>query len=183
MLVLRCQIGDDQAFEQLYDRFKEPTFRYLSSIVGPGAEDTHQDVWVEVFRHVGRLKNPGSFRTWLFQISRNRAIDALRRQRRESEILVNPSVATHLHSESDREQANSVEQGMDLTVSLKGLSTAHREVVLLRFWEGMSYAQIAQIMSVPVGTVRSRLHHAKEALRGALTSPQAVDQTVLEESK
>jgi RNA polymerase sigma-70 factor (ECF subfamily) len=122
-----------------------------------------QDVWLTVYTRIGALSNPRAFRTWLFQTTRHRAIDFLRSRKRERELLEEAA--------REIEHAHTPDEGItDLNHSsvaeaLKALSPVHREVLLLRYQEDMSYAQIAVIAGCSIGTVRSRLHHAKARLR------------------
>lgn len=165
ILILRCQAGDDDAFARLYGRFSERTLRYLRGIMGPGAEDVHQEVWMQVFKRLSSLESPDNFRTWLFQVTRNRAIDHLRRQQRHNDLFVDhlSEISSTLGNVEDN--TDSIHLEVDLAASIRQLSPKHREVVTLRYLEGMSYAEIAGILGAPVGTIRSRLHHAREALR------------------
>ena len=87
LLVLRCQAGDDRAFAELHGRFAGPSLRYLKGLVDEDAEDVHQELWLTVYRGIRGLSNPRAFRTWLFQATRHRAIDALRRRKREPDLL------------------------------------------------------------------------------------------------
>ncbi len=169
LLVLRCQAGDERAFAQLYDRFSGRTLRYLKGLLGESvAEDVQQEVWLMVFRRISELVNPGRFRTWLYMTTRHRAIDFLRREKRELNLLqANAGEIAELFEESvDWTVEISAHPGLD--AALASLSPAHREVLLLRFWEEMSYTRIGLIVGCSVGTVRSRLHHAKHNLYKAL---------------
>ena len=83
LLVLRCQAGDEQAFTSLFNRFSSRTLAYLRGLVGDDADDVQQDVWLAVYRNLRTVANPGAFRTWLFQTTRHRALDLLRKRRRE----------------------------------------------------------------------------------------------------
>jgi RNA polymerase sigma-70 factor (ECF subfamily) len=169
LLVLRGQAGDDTAFSALYARFGERTRRYLKNLLGGSlADDAQQEVWLSVYRRLSTLADPGAFKTWLFQVTRHQAIDMLRRQDR-AERLKDEVQGT-------REGSGAVVDGPtlpeptspELESALTALSEVQREVVILRYWEDMTYAEIAVVTGTPVGTVRSRLHHAKAKLREEL---------------
>lgn len=169
LVVIRCQVGDENAFRSLYDMFSAKTLRYLSAILDPSlAKDVHQEVWITVYRQVAGLANPGGFRTWLYRMTRNRAIDALRRSARQQELLgvrledAGVTVSADDDILLDRELVESVGH------ALQKLTPTHREVLVLAFWENMSYEEIALVAGCPVGTIRSRLHHAKVHLRRIL---------------
>jgi RNA polymerase sigma-70 factor (ECF subfamily) len=165
ILVLRCQTGDERAFAELLDWFGDRTLRYLESLVGPDAEDVQQDVWLAVYRSLRSLRDPRTFRTWLFRTTRHHAIDFLRRRKRQQRLLELVALT------GDETEPPAVEEDTTMVVdkaalhaALERLSPAHQEVLLLRFRDGMSYAQIASVVGCPIGTVRTRLHHAKRKL-------------------
>ncbi len=163
--VLRAQIGDDGAFERLFDRHSEPLLSYLRRFLGNAsdAEEIHQDVWLIVYRKIGRLERPGAFRAWLYQIARNRAISRNRRQRRE--VALEQAPEEQVTVPEVEEDALSGLDLVDLPAALNGLSILHREALTLRFVNGMSYDEIAEVVGCSAGTVRSRIHYGKKALR------------------
>lgn len=169
LLVLRCQAGDERAFADLLDRFGPRSLRYLEGLLdSDSAQDAHQEVWLTVYLRISELTNPGGFRTWLFRITRHRAIDFLRREQRESELL--EMVTREAPEISGGPAAPAITTFPDpaLKAAMARLSPAQRDVLHLRFWEKMPYQEIALILGCPLGTVRSRIHHAKRLLRHAL---------------
>jgi len=168
--VLRCQTGDPAAFAELHRQFSSRTLRYLRGILGDAmADDVQQEVWLTVFRRISEVVNPAGFRTWLYRVTRHRAIDAVRRERRRSELLEGDAGDVDM----DAIPAGRPGPGSDLDPAvmeplLARLTPVHREVLVLRFREDMSYGEIAIVMGCSVGTVRSRLHHAKERMRELL---------------
>jgi RNA polymerase sigma-70 factor, ECF subfamily len=169
LLVLRCQTGDETAFAKLMRLFETRTLGYLHSLVGDDAEDVQQEVWLSVYRHVGILADPGAFRTWLFRTTRHRAIDFLRKRKRERE-LIDDVPLEELPDQSDSDEAD-VGQLIDeqaLGAALMAMPPPQREVMLLRYRDGLSYQEIAQVIGRPIGTVRTRLHHAKKRLQESL---------------
>lgn len=164
LLVLGCQAGDERAFSQLFDRFGTRTLAYLRGLVSDDAEDVQQEVWLAVYRGVRGLSKPGAFRTWLFQTTRHRAIDFLRKRRREQELLEGVAVEFAVAADLDEETAVGSLDEPILAAAMAELASAHREVLLLRFQDGLSYSEIALVVGCSVGTVRSRLHHAKRRL-------------------
>jgi RNA polymerase sigma-70 factor (ECF subfamily) len=166
VLVLRCQAGDEAAFAELVERYQARLRYYLRKMLRdvPGAEDALQDVWLSVFRAVWRLADVGAFRAWLYRIARDRALRELRKRRPAYRPI---------------EEADTIDERLDATpfttedvehihAALDELAAEHREVLVLRYVEDMSYEEIARVAGCKVGTVRSRLHYAKRALRGAL---------------
>ena len=163
LLVLRCQTGDDAAFEDLMREFGDRTLRYLRGLVGDGADDVQQEVWLAVYRSVSRLANPGAFRTWLFRTTRHRALDHLRRQSRER-ALIDDTPIEELEVSGSTSDENDAKLTDDMLQAIDMLTPAHREVLLLRYRDDMSYSDIALVVGCTAGTVRSRLHYAKQRL-------------------
>jgi RNA polymerase sigma-70 factor (ECF subfamily) len=163
-LVLRCQTGDERAFAQLIDWFAERTLAYLEGLVGPNdAEDVQQEVWLAVYRGIRMLHNARAFRTWLFRTTRHHAIDFLRRRKREQRLLELAAVEAKVEADVEEERDIMLEPEL-FDAAMSELSPAHREVMLLRFRDELSYAEIAMVVGCPIGTVRTRLHHAKRKL-------------------
>ena len=162
-LVLRCQAGDDRAFEELVVAFHDRMKNYVDRVLGnPGnAEDILQEVWFDVYRKLPTLRSPKAIRGWLFRIVRNKNAHQFRRQRIPTESLE----VAELADQSPPEPSFHDEDIRLLGDCLGSLSAEHREVVVLRFMEDMSYEEIARAANCRVGTVRSRLYYAKRVLK------------------
>jgi RNA polymerase sigma-70 factor (ECF subfamily) len=165
LLILRCQAGDEIALAELIARYSPGLRLYLRKLSGPreAADDLLQEVWVDVYRKIGTLHNPASFSAWLYRIARDKAFRELRR--RHPAPLENDEAVI---DEVDSEPGPSPEEAADVRVALDRLPIEQREVLVLRFIEDLSYEQIAEIIARPIGTVRSRIHYAKLALRAIL---------------
>ena len=166
LLVLRCQTGDEPAFARLFEWFGGRTLAHLRRLVADDAEDVQQEVWLTVYRNLRRLDNPRAFRTWLFQTTRHRAIDFLRARKRERELAEEAGREVEPATMPDETLAALDESA--LGPALASLPPAHREALLLRYQEGMSYGEMAVVAGCSIGTVRSRLHHAKRRLQDAI---------------
>lgn len=165
VLVLRCQTGDPAAFTELVARYG-PRLAYFLRKMLPGgataAEDALQDVWLDVHRHLPRLADPKAFRAWVYRVARNRALRDLRRhplQPLPPDPDALPDPAAGDDDAFGPEDAAAVHRALDR------LHPDHREALLLRFVEDMTYEQIAAVTGCAVGTVRSRLYYAKRALK------------------
>ena len=163
VLLLRCQIGDAAAFADLVAQHQGRLRGYLRALLGhdAAAEDALQDVWLAIWRGLPRLKEPDAFVAWALRIARDRAFRELRR-RGVATVVVDETLPADEPSEFSAEDAAEVQAAVGV------LPTAHRDVVLLRYVEELSYSEIATILQVPVGTVRSRLFHAKRLLHDIL---------------
>lgn len=162
-LVLRCQAGDDRAFEELLVAFHDRLKHYVEHVLGnPGnAEDVLQEVWLDVYRKLPSLRSPKAIRSWLFRIVRNKNAHHFRRDRMQT----GPLDVADLADESEPEPTFGEEDLRLMSKCLASLSREHREVVVLRFMESLSYEEIARAANCRVGTVRSRLYYAKRALK------------------
>jgi RNA polymerase sigma-70 factor (ECF subfamily) len=162
VLVLRCQALDEAAFEEVVARYTPRLRYYLRKMLGnaQAAEDALQEVWLDAFRGIPALIEPGAFPAWIYRLARDRAVRELRR-RRSHLALEDFDVV----DESGSENEFSAEDAICIHQALDALLPEHREVLVLRFIEGMTYEQIAGVVCCQLGTVRSRLHYAKRALR------------------
>jgi RNA polymerase sigma-70 factor (ECF subfamily) len=165
VLVIRCQLGDAAAFAELVRHCQKRLRAFLFKMVPHhhNVDDMAQEVWVAVFRDLPRLKDPDAFLPWFYRIARNRAFRALRRKPVPREPIADESVAVE-------EEEFTTEDAQIVHASLDKLSPEHREVLLLRFVEELSYEEIAGVVDCPLGTVRSRVYHAKRQLRAVMES-------------
>lgn len=164
LIILRCRRKDRDAFEELIRRWENKLFYYIRRLVTNEEEawDILQETWVKVFQCIGSLKNPGSLSPWLYSIARHSAMDHWRdrfanvqTEEMDEEMLAEIPDDNTL----DFDNAEKVHRGLDR------ISLAHREVLTLFFLEDFSIMEIASILNVATGTVKSRLHYAKRELR------------------
>ena len=165
-IALRCQSGEPGAFEDLVALMERPLLYYAAKLTGnvEAALDVLQDVWLRVFRGVRKLKDPGSLRPWLYRITHGIAVDRLRRdnfRERAEEV----HIAT---SQESTDPSFAQEDSAALHQALSGIGLKHREVLVLHFLEDFSLAEIAGIVGCSEGTVKSRIHYAKIALKEIL---------------
>ena len=166
LLVLRFQAGDELAFGELVERYHVRLRYYVRKMLSQpaGADDVLQEVWFDVYRGLHSLREPEAFRAWLYRIARDRVFGLLRRQRPRFERLDDHELIGPV----DEEEDFSPEDAERVHEALAQLPPEQREVLVLRFLEEMSYEDIARVSGSPLGTVRSRLHYAKRALREIL---------------
>lgn len=168
LLVVRAQAGDEAAVGELVERYS-PRLRYFLRkllITADAAEDALQDVWLDVLRHLPKLADPQALRAWLYRIARDRAFRRLRKAGRQHEPLDERELAN-----GQPEPVFTAEDAAQIHAALDRLPAHQREVLVLRFLEDMPYDDIARIIGCPLGTLRSRLHYAKRALRETLARP------------
>jgi RNA polymerase sigma-70 factor (ECF subfamily) len=171
VLVLRCQAGDEIAFAELVGRYQPRLRAFLRPMLNGDADraqDVLQDVWLDVFRSVGKLRDVDAFTGWLYRIARDRAYRALRRHGGLRKDSIEPTELANLDAPQAEANGFAEDERRFIHESLDRLPHEQREVLLLRFLEDMTYAQIAAAVGCELGTVRSRLHYAKLALRREL---------------
>jgi len=168
LLVLRCRRGDASAWRELIGRWERRLFYYVRRLVGceRDAWDVLQQTWLAAYRAMPSLQEPRALRAWLYRIAHRQAVSHLRRTGAMPDASAEPLDA--LADVPDDEIAFPAEAAERVHAGLSKLALAHREVLTLHFLEGMSVAEIAAVLDVPAGTVKSRLFHAKRALRAAL---------------
>lgn len=162
-LVVRCQTGDHNALTDLMRIYHRRLAYYVRSLAGQmgDPEDILQDVWLEVYLKVHKLRNPEAFRVWLYRLARDKVYGVFRRNRITTVEFHEEDPPPDLHEEP----AFSEEEVEHLNLALQKLDFKHREVLVLKFMEDMSYDEIAESLGCPLGTVRSRIYYAKRALR------------------
>jgi RNA polymerase sigma-70 factor (ECF subfamily) len=166
LLVLRFQAGDGSAFEALVERHHARLCYFINRFASNGhaTDDIAQEVWLSAYRKLGTLREPAAFRTWLYHIARNRVFQE-RRSTRECERLPEDLPASEDSADKDTLYAD---HAAAIHRCLPQLSADHREALLLWFLEEMSYEEIAEVTGASIGTVRSRLHYAKRALKAKI---------------
>jgi RNA polymerase sigma-70 factor (ECF subfamily) len=176
-LVARYRRGDVAAFEVLLDRHRRGVHRFLSRFVGDAAraEDLTQDCWMRFIDAAPGWNPDGRFKVWLYAVARNLATDESRR----ASLRAHPSLDAPVQGRplADRVPsggrdpegaAGDAEVRPRLLRAIAELPEEQREVFLLREYEGVSFAEIAEVTGAPVPTVKSRMRYALESLRRAL---------------
>jgi RNA polymerase sigma-70 factor, ECF subfamily len=167
-LVKQTLRGDLRAFERLVERHREVVFRVAARIVGPDeAADVSQDVFLRAFHRLASFKGDALFRVWLLQITHNAAINAATRRRPqpvdpERELGQETDVA-----DSERRPVESLErreQERRMQLKLGSLRPSYRSLIVLRDIEGLPYEEIAELLKMPIGSVKGRLHRARGQL-------------------
>ncbi|MCI0464010.1 MAG: sigma-70 family RNA polymerase sigma factor [Gemmataceae bacterium] len=162
--VRAAQSGDPEAFRRLVDAYDRRLLYFVLRLL-PDADralDLLQDVWLIVLRRLPTLRAPQAFRCWLYQIAHDQVVSQVRRDRREERAV---EELRHHSAEADEGPEPAFERADLVHQALQRLSPEHREVLLLRFLEGMTLEEIAEALRCSLGTVKSRLHYARQALR------------------
>lgn len=162
--VTEAQAGDADAFVRLVTRHEKPLLYYLRRLIpnADDARDLHQEVWLDAFRGLKSLQVPEAFRVWLYRIAHHKAARFVRDGIREERVVESLVDAGGEHSENDPEIALDAEA---LHQALQILPTHHREILILHYLRDLSTQDLAVILDCPLGTVKSRLYHARLHLR------------------
>jgi len=171
-LVEAAKGGDKQAFTALVEKYSGHAYRLAYSILGNqhDAEDAVQEAFINLYRKISSFRGSSSFATWFYKIIRNLAYDKVRRKaayRRAYEAYSGEGMVVNSPTRPDRATVQSELRAV-LEEALLKLSPEHREILVLRELEGLSYNEIASVLGIKLGTVMSRLHYARLKLKQIL---------------
>ncbi len=173
-LIQRALAGDQRGYEELVERYQNRLFASIRNDVGCAtmAEDIVQDAFIRAFTHLDSFRGNSHFYTWLYRIALNSRRSYLRKNRVTVPIDSLVEVQCRVEVTSPDAPARSVERSeerSEVVAALSRLDENYRRILILREWDGFDYAQIAEILQVKMGTVRSRLARARARLRKELT--------------
>jgi RNA polymerase sigma-70 factor, ECF subfamily len=177
-LVDRHRLGDRRAFDEIYRRFDHMVYGLALRLSGSDdlAADLTQEIFLRVFRYIGQFRGRSSLKTWVFRIAINHCRSCLGRRRLPMQPLADGTDG----AEADRspayadpargpeELAVAADEGRRVAAGLATLPASFREAVVLRDIEGLSYEEIAEVLGVRIGTVRSRIARGRDQLRTCL---------------
>lgn len=181
--------GQREAFGVLVRRYEGELYGYLRRYLGDGdlADDVFQNTFLQVFTKIGQYELGRAVRPWLYTIATNQAIDALRRAGRHQAISLDqereavkgaevPQLLEYLESRgvTPLEHVQGEERRQLVRAGVDALPLFLRQVVILAYYQGLPYKEIAEIMAIPVGTVKSRLHAALVRLHEAWSAQPAL---------
>ena len=170
-LVERIQAGDRRAFEALLDAYETRVYRLALRFTNcvPDAEDVTQEIFVAVYKGLGRFRGNSALGTWIYRIAMNHCLEF--RRKRKLEFMPYDEELTLASSdwrEDPFQSAGRHELTEKVEAALNCLSPLHRDVIVLHELQGMTYQEVAAALDVPVGTVKSRLSNAFRRLRELL---------------
>lgn len=181
-LVERCQNGDQRAFRKLVERYQRKVYTIAFGVLRnhDDAQDVSQDAFVKVYKHLKNFQGNSSFYTWLYRIVLNLCIDRKRRAARAAQVDYDdaldhspdalgdgPTLAS-IHIDGPGKALARKELMEHMQKALEKLSEDHREILVLREVEGLSYEELAETLGIAKGTVMSRLFHARKNFQRAL---------------
>lgn len=179
-LVARCQSGDRAAFRQLVEQYERRVFNIIVSVMGDltEADDIAQEVFLKVYRSLPTFRGGSQFSVWLYRVTVNQCLDWLKRRRRRPAVVSLDRLVDQSEGDLDflfKDASPDATETLDearlqqaIHAALNTLTPDHRVVIVLKDLEGRSQEEIAAILDCPVGTVKSRLTRAREALKERL---------------
>lgn len=174
--------GHEPAFRELLARYERPVFSLIYRMVRDRtlAEDLAQEAFIRAFNAIGTYKTSYKFSNWILKIANNHTIDHLRKRKldtvsidgsphaRTADEITQSRVVIESRDESPLELVENRELGSQIEGAIAGLREEYRTVIVLRHVEGYAYDEIADIMDLPLGTVKTYLHRARGELRESL---------------
>lgn len=162
LLVMKCQTGEVQAFEELVDRWQKRLWRHARVVIGDedAAWDAVQETWVAIVKGIAKLQDAGAFPAWAYRILTSKCSDIIRmrqRQRRMDEDFVAEASSAGNPRPDEAHDA--------LRSAISRLPEEQRVLLSLHYAEGYTTTEIAEIMGVAQGTVKAKLFHARDHLR------------------
>ena len=166
LLAIRCMLGEPAAFDALVERWNPPLWRYVRRLTGDddAAADTLHEVWLRILRGLPALREPARLRAWLFGIARRALMDRLRRE--YAAPFVDASAADQLSAPEP--EPGLLDDLDEMQEELAAMPLLEREVLVLFYLQELPLGQVAEVLDVPVGTVKSRLFRARNLLRDRL---------------
>ena len=170
LLISRARGGDREAFGALVEQYRDNVYRLAYRMCGNAydADEAAQEAFVAAWRALPNFRGDAKFSTWLYRLTTNAAIDVMRREKRHQTVGDGEMIEVADDADSPQETVERTEQQEAVQEALATLSEEYREVLLLRYMEELDYAEIAEVLQLPSGTVKSRINRAKAALKAAL---------------
>lgn len=166
------ETGDRAAFSALVERYQDRVFRLAASVLGPcasqDAEEVTQEIFIRVHDRLGRFVGKARFSTWLYRVAYNMAVDRKRRDRRRR---LRVPLEEHLLENATEQPLDgllSQERKALVSAALEGLPELYRTIVYMHYWLERPVEEVAEVLRLPKGTVKSYLFRARRLLKGRL---------------
>jgi RNA polymerase sigma-70 factor (ECF subfamily) len=167
LLAIRCRRGQREALEELVRGWEKRLFYYIRRLIDDEqtAWQVLQETWLKVLQGIKKLREPRKLPAWLYTIARRTALSHLRSKYSKQALL---EADENISGLEDRDSALEFDNAEQVHYGLGRISLPHREVLTLFFLQDLSTEEVAEVLNIPAGTVKSRLHFAKRALRSVL---------------
>ncbi|HHY54256.1 MAG TPA: sigma-70 family RNA polymerase sigma factor [Chloroflexi bacterium] len=178
MWVQQARRGDRSAFSRLVEAYQRPVFNLTYRMLGSveEAEDAAQEAFLRAYSRLGQYDPEMKFSTWLFSIANHYCIDRLRKRRTTQISIDDNPVLQNLEGDDPRPERHALQQEARIEVQnmLDRLAPEYRTPLVLRYWEDLSYEEIAESMNVTVATVKSRLFRARQQLAAIYKEQESI---------
>ncbi len=173
-LVEAAKGGNLEAFEQILFAYEKPIYSYVYRLVRQkeDAQDLTQETFVKLYKHIDSVDSEKNFRAWVYKIATNTVYDWLRKKQKRQELFIidDPDVQFEtVDVETPYQDMQRVERAKDVETALQKVRPVYRAVLLLFYWQGFGYTEIANVLSLPLNTVKTYLYRAKHALKEELS--------------
>jgi RNA polymerase sigma factor (sigma-70 family) len=167
LLILRCRQGQKDALEELVTNWEKPLFYYIHRLIEDEQEawEILQETWIKVLQSIGKLREPNKLPVWLYSITRKTVMGHLRKKYSGKALFENNDNVSKIENYDLNHTFDNAEQ---VHYGLSKISLPHRDILTLFFLLDLFIEEIAQVLCVPIGTVKSRLYYAREALKEVL---------------
>lgn len=157
ILVMDAQDGDNRAMEKLVTRYQKRLWSHACRLVGnsDAAWDITQQSWMGIIKGLRKLNDPAGFKAWAYRITTNKAIDWIKRKKKQKNISFEETYCSRRDVHTDT----------GIKELLNKLDPAKRAVISLHYFDQLSVGQISTVLKIPAGTVKSRLHNARKELK------------------
>jgi len=177
LLVVRCQQGDRKCFDLLIRRWQRRLWRYARSLTGDddAAWDVMQETWIAVLKRIRKLNDPAWFAAWACRIVRNKSADQCRRAVRRRKLADGLARRQEEHATTRAESSSdpAADASDAVAAALRRLPAEKQELLALKYGQDLNVVEIGVVLGIPAGTVKSRLHHAREQLRQILEGEES----------
>jgi RNA polymerase sigma-70 factor (ECF subfamily) len=166
-IVYAVKKGDRNAYREIVDRYKQRAYHIALGFVGDpqDALDVSQNAFIKAYKNIKRFDTARSFMPWFYRILRNLCLDHIRRSKRRQEVPLSEALII-------ADDAAERETHAALRRAIETLPVEQREVVMLHYFEGLSYKEMASTLDKPMGTIMSTLYNARQKLKAALKGPR-----------
>ncbi|KNZ69154.1 ECF subfamily RNA polymerase sigma-24 subunit [Thermincola ferriacetica] len=172
-LIQKCKQGSKGAFEQVVKNYQQYAFKIAYGIVGHDrdAEDIVQEAFITVYYQIKSLRRAEAFPTWLGRIITNFCLKKIQANNKKAIVPLDACEGREMSGLSSEDEYLALETKQDVHKALLKLPVEYRVTLVLRDLQGYSYKEIAEILNIPTGTVKSRIHQARTMLAGLLQPP------------
>ena len=171
-LLKACVPDNQQAFEALYQRYEKRVFHYLMTVVNDAtlAEEILVEVMLAVWKGLTTFQGQSKVSTWIFGIAHHKAVDGLRKvtSQQRGGMPIEDIVESPDPKDGPFEETNKNRLAEMTSQAMMKLSSDHREIIHMAFYEGQSYPEISELLGIPVNTVKTRVYYAKQQLKKIL---------------